>query len=62
MTTMIVVYKGHQMTAVEQPQGGWAAEIASVGGGGKPWLIMVWPERSDAMAAARRMIDNGVRQ
>lgn len=62
MTTRIEVYKDHELKAVEQPQGGWAAEIVPIGGGGKSWLTTEWPEQSDAMAAARRMIDNGVRQ
>jgi hypothetical protein len=33
MTTLIEVYNGHQLTAVEQPQGGWAAKIVAAGGG-----------------------------
>ncbi len=61
MTTMIEDYKGHQLTAVEQPQGGWVAQLVTVGGFGK-LLTMALPTQSEAMAAARRTIDNGVRQ
>jgi hypothetical protein len=61
MTTMIEVYKGHQLTAVEQRPSGWAVEIVPIGGGGKPWLTQTAADQDRAMASARRMLDNGVR-
>jgi hypothetical protein len=59
MTTMIEVYKGHQLTAIEQPDGRWMVEIVEVGGGGKPFLTQAHREQSDAMASARRLLESG---
>jgi hypothetical protein len=60
MATEIQVYRGHQLTAVEQPDGHWAVELVPTGGGGRPFLTQIYQTQSAAMASARTMLDNGV--
>jgi hypothetical protein len=36
-------------------------EIVEAGGGGKPFLTQPFGEKNEAIAAARRMLDRGVR-
>jgi hypothetical protein len=56
-----MIYKGFQLTAVEQPDGRWMVEVVPTCGGGKPFFTQIYRERAGAMASARRMLDNGVR-
>jgi hypothetical protein len=58
MTTRMDVYKGYELKAIEQPDGRWMVEMVEVGGGGKPFLTQTHREQADAMASARRIIDN----
>jgi hypothetical protein len=61
-TRMQMIYKDHQLKAFKEPHGGWAVEIVPVGEGGRTWSTQVWKGRSEALASARRIIDNGVTQ
>jgi len=54
-----MIYKGFQLTAVEQPDGRWTVEVVPIGGGGKSFFTQPYRERAGAMASARRMLDNG---
>jgi hypothetical protein len=58
MPTRIEVYRGHQLKAIEQPNGMWMVEIVPIGGGGREAMTQPYALQDDAMAAARRTLDN----
>jgi hypothetical protein len=57
MTNIGTVYNGFRLTAIEQPAGGHQIEITPLAGGGKLVLTQTFRKLSDAIDAARRIVD-----
>lgn len=60
MTMVVEVYKGFQLTVVEQPAGRFFVDITPIGGGGRTVATQAHGNASDALASARLIIDRGV--
>lgn len=56
---LTTTYKSHTLTAVQQPNGAWVVEIAAVPGG-KTLVTPAHSDLSEAMATAKRILDNGI--
>jgi hypothetical protein len=53
----IIFYKDRRLTVIEQAAGGWLVSIVPIAGG-KPVHTETFRERSDAIAAARVIVDD----